>query len=100
MQYLREPRRDDRLDLFLAPVVEVVAVRDDLHGARASGAGLEVFGGVVRARLPVSAYVERGDRKSPRLNSSHRQISYAGFCLKKKNIRDRDQDNVTVLTLY
>src|SRR2546430_3179513 len=24
------------------------------------------------------------DRKSTRLNSSHRQISYAGFCLKKK----------------
>src|SRR5688572_32668180 len=26
------------------------------------------------------------DRKSTRLNSSHRQISYAVFCLKKKNI--------------
>src|SRR5438270_5150670 len=25
------------------------------------------------------------DRKSTRLNSSHRQISYAVFCLKKKN---------------
>src|SRR2546430_4023151 len=25
------------------------------------------------------------DRKSTRLNSSHSQISYAGFCLKKKN---------------
>src|SRR5437762_10049309 len=28
---------------------------------------------------------ERGDRKSTRLNSSHRCISYAVFCLKKKN---------------
>src|SRR5437762_10428120 len=27
----------------------------------------------------------RGDRKSTRLNSSHRCISYAVFCLKKKN---------------
>src|SRR6478672_12913955 len=27
----------------------------------------------------------RGDRKSTRLNSSHDQISYAVFCLKKKN---------------
>src|SRR2546430_10510974 len=26
---------------------------------------------------------ERGDRKSTRLNSSHSQISYAVFCLKK-----------------
>src|SRR2546428_8923934 len=28
------------------------------------------------------------DRKSTRLNSSHDQISYAVFCLKKKTIRD------------
>src|SRR5207249_10570905 len=28
----------------------------------------------------------RGDRKSTRLNSSHVSISYAVFCLKKKNI--------------
>src|SRR5438270_6493908 len=28
--------------------------------------------------------VARGDRKSTRLNSSHSQISYAVFCLKKK----------------
>src|SRR2546430_13738342 len=28
---------------------------------------------------------DRGDRKSTRLNSSHSQISYAVFCLKKKN---------------
>src|SRR5205085_8727824 len=27
-----------------------------------------------------------GDRKSTRLNSSHSQISYAVFCLKKKNV--------------
>src|SRR2546430_13114031 len=27
---------------------------------------------------------EEGDRKSTRLNSSHSQISYAVFCLKKK----------------
>src|SRR5256886_11059967 len=29
------------------------------------------------------------DRKSTRLNSSHSQISYAVFCLKKKNNRKR-----------
>src|SRR2546430_13689137 len=28
------------------------------------------------------------DRKSTRLNSSHSQISYAVFCLKKQRIRD------------
>src|SRR2546430_9345657 len=31
----------------------------------------------------------RGDRKSTRLNSSHSQISYAVFCLKKKNKTQR-----------
>src|SRR2546430_16823014 len=29
------------------------------------------------------------DRKSTRLNSSHSQISYAVFCLKKKDVRGR-----------
>src|SRR3712207_7888846 len=29
----------------------------------------------------------RGDRKSTRLNSSHANISYAVFCLKKKKIK-------------
>src|SRR2546430_9715268 len=30
----------------------------------------------------------RGDRKSTRLNSSHSQISYAVFCLKKKKKKE------------
>src|SRR5690606_9612417 len=38
-----------------------------------------------------------GDRKSTRLNSSHVKISYAVFCLKKKNLgnnfRDREYVN-------
>src|SRR2546430_13621235 len=32
-----------------------------------------------------------GDRKSTRLNSSHSQISYAVFCLKKKKNNQRQQ---------
>src|SRR3712207_8509249 len=37
-------------------------------------------------RRPVSAsQAAAGDRKSTRLNSSHANISYAVFCLKKKN---------------
>src|SRR5438270_10480885 len=40
------------------------------------------------------------DRKSTRLNSSHSQISYAVFCLKKKNILPSDYTvNVILLTL-
>src|SRR2546421_7759831 len=33
------------------------------------------------------------DRKSTRLNSSHDQISYAVFCLKKKNVHFRRQSD-------
>src|SRR3712207_7326243 len=39
-------------------------------------------GDVVRARRGGAA---EGDRKSTRLNSSHANISYAVFCLKKKH---------------
>src|SRR5258708_14705839 len=35
--------------------------------------------------LFASICFEQGDRKSTRLNSSHQIISYAVFCLKKKN---------------
>src|SRR2546427_2642539 len=34
------------------------------------------------------------DRKSTRLNSSHSQISYAVFCLKKKKKKRTEQDGV------
>src|SRR3712207_6970935 len=34
----------------------------------------------------------RGDRKSTRLNSSHANISYAVFCLKKKKNKSDIQD--------
>src|SRR3712207_7246027 len=65
-------------ELSYAPLVE--ALRPLLRGAGPSG----------RAR--VEALVEglsdlaRLDRKSTRLNSSHANISYAVFCLKKKNM--------------
>src|SRR3712207_6909610 len=36
------------------------------------------------ARRPDTGRPEREDRKSTRLNSSHANISYAVFCLKKK----------------
>src|SRR2546430_5304645 len=42
-------------------------------------------------RLPDCPRPEVQDRKSTRLNSSHSQISYAVFCLKKKN-RQRQRD--------
>src|SRR2546430_12686254 len=35
--------------------------------------------------IVIVLFMPRGDRKSTRLNSSHSQISYAVFCLKKKS---------------
>src|SRR5437762_7375567 len=42
----------------------------------------------------------RGDRKSTRLNSSHRCISYAVFCLKKKKKNKRLKLHITFLLGY
>src|SRR5438270_6779023 len=59
-------------------VVVVVAVGVEAVGGRAVGVGPVV---------PVVVLQAGGeDRKSTRLNSSYSQISYAVFCLKKKNI--------------
>src|SRR5688572_31263268 len=46
--------------------------------------------GVVRVRHLLVA--DDRDRKSTRLNSSHSQISYAVFCLKKKKKLHKRQD--------
>src|SRR5438270_10661404 len=51
-------------------------------------ARLETVGQIMRGRRTLfgtaGARRRRRDRKSTRLNSSHSQISYAVFCLKKK----------------
>src|SRR2546427_7675128 len=49
--------------------------------SRAGGGGAFLAGGRFVRRT------DSADRKSTRLNSSHSQISYAVFCLKKKKIR-------------
>src|SRR2546427_5116586 len=59
-----------------------------LFRSRVNGKGLN-FGRPNTFHGPVGVLIgERlviADRKSTRLNSSHSQISYAVFCLKKKN---------------
>src|SRR2546430_10002357 len=46
--------------------------------------GRPVFMSTFSAQFVVTYLLARRDRKSTRLNSSHSQISYAVFCLKKK----------------
>src|SRR2546430_11230425 len=58
------------------------------HDAGAhAGADVGGTGGEVAELLAegVVDFLLQKDRKSTRLNSSHSQISYAGFCLEKKN---------------
>src|SRR3712207_7456277 len=65
--------------------------RDQLRGDRLHGAALEeqVARGGDHHRVEHvmrKAVLADADRKSTRLNSSHANISYAVFCLKKKNV--------------
>src|SRR3712207_7477230 len=46
----------------------------------------ELLGDDLVERLAVDLLGQPGDRKSTRLNSSHANISYAVFCLKKKKM--------------
>src|SRR2546430_4245682 len=62
---------------------EVARVRREVRAHRRLGLR-RLAAGEQRDRLHVAALARR-DRKSTRLNSSHSQISYAVFCLKKKN---------------
>src|SRR2546421_7138640 len=58
-----------------------------LHGLPAAGlpSPLQIVVAVADSAEPAgSAESATADRKSTRLNSSHDQISYAVFCLKKK----------------
>src|SRR5437879_6952359 len=52
----------------------------------------------VAERDPELLEIRVGDRKSTRLNSSHRCISYAVFCLKKKqNLSDANYETTASL---
>src|SRR2546430_13076152 len=46
--------------------------------------------------VPQRGALHRGDRKSTRLNSSHSQISYAVFCLKKKKKKENNSNISTI----
>src|SRR2546421_7702294 len=84
-------RRPPRSTLF--PYTTLFRSDRDLVGA-VRGAAL-----VERRRQRVALVVvepaEDRDRKSTRLNSSHDQISYAVFCLKKKKKSEYQYDPTT-----
>src|SRR3712207_8353051 len=71
-------------EAIAATAVEVVR-RSGWVGPVGCGFPAVIKDGVVRTAANIDK-AAIGDRKSTRLNSSHANISYAVFCLKKKNI--------------
>src|SRR5258707_4722277 len=80
--------------LFRSAMAQAVgAGGNELHVAKnlvhPHGAGLQKGPGHDQDQQQRQQKTARGDRKSTRLNSSHANISYAVFCLKKKKNRTR-----------
>src|SRR2546430_8871146 len=73
--------------LFRSPVQVAPQAKHHLLGHRLDAGG-QVHVPLLQRRLRPAR-----DRKSTRLNSSHSQISYAVFCLKKKKTRRRFQES-------
>src|SRR5688572_31581446 len=84
-------RRPPRSTLFPYTTLFRSHPRDRARGRRGRAAQLGLRDG--RAAVRETRGAPREDRKSTRLNSSHSQISYAVFCLKKKkkNQSERSQ---------
>src|SRR3712207_8230013 len=82
--------RSYRLLLVKSLVVEGREGRDqrrlEAHGARQQAARQHPPGALPAAHVALARHLVHhvADRKSTRLNSSHANISYAVFCLKKK----------------
>src|SRR2546427_4210883 len=95
-------RRPPRSTLFPYTTLFRSTPRADAEAAfKLSGSLEQSWNGGRARRSDGRGHHSKIDRKSTRLNSSHSQISYAVFCLKKKNrsaqqrrrlaIRDRTQ---------
>src|SRR2546430_5978368 len=86
-------RRPPRSTLF--PYTTLFRSTDTLTQARLAE-GLKKAGDIERLINRVRQRI--ADRKSTRLNSSHSQISYAVFCLKKKKLDVRVVADRTLFT--
>src|SRR2546430_7653978 len=73
--------------LFRSHLAKSLPLHDNAPAAVPELDGLiyrKLHGASVREEIGIRKLVVSRDRKSTRLNSSHSQISYAVFCLKKK----------------
>src|SRR3712207_8113822 len=74
------------------PDVAVAGLRDLAERAGADELMISASTHDVRERVRSLELLAAADRKSTRLNSSHANISYAVFCLKKKKKTDNTVD--------
>src|SRR5437773_6612969 len=79
--FFKQPASPRLYTLSLHDALPIFLLRDDCGRGR----GAPVSAGDVRCAHRTSPADTGADRKSTRLNSSHITISYAVFCLKKKN---------------
>src|SRR2546430_5525828 len=97
-------RRPPRSTLFpYTTLFRSLDALERVHHAPGEGAGvgeaLARDADLNRGRSADARDLRDEDRKSTRLNSSHSQISYAVFCLKKNNIARRTGKDVNSHTV-
>src|SRR5215471_21490096 len=81
-----EPRRDELRHRIFAAVVEMIAIRNDLDGARSARACAELLGGVRVAWLLVAADEER---RTLHLRSERQRVGRLGEAVEKALGADR-----------
>src|SRR5260221_2315985 len=93
-------RRPPRSTLFpyttlFRSVESLMDKLDHLPGVLSAGVvnNVPFSGNSGKSAATVAGHVVNQDRKSTRLNSSHTVISYAVFCLKKKNKKQNTQNH-------
>src|SRR5437762_5740936 len=77
-------------NFYTSTDTEAIVHAYEQWGTRAIARLRGMFGLAIWDTRTKSLLVAREDRKSTRLNSSHRCISYAVFCLKKKKKKEDD----------
>src|SRR2546422_8468551 len=82
--------------LSLHDALPILAIPDERPPRREPKVALPLLTSSLPAASRYRAPIERRDRKSTRLNSSHGYISYAVFCLKKKKTTSNHTSHPTI----
>src|SRR2546430_10333883 len=94
---IRRPPRSTPLSLHDAlPIYDIgqgAKRAEERHEARGASSVFNIE--KILMLQPGRLTLPYGDRKSTRLNSSHSQISYAVFCLKKKKKKHSEHPHAT-----